>query len=80
MYANSWPSLFIGARGTFSPLHIDSFNSNFWMFVVEGEKQWTLFSRDEMHLLHPFWFAGSINPIFSADLHNPDFGKYPALQ
>lgn len=38
LYRDSWPSLFIGAAGSRSPLHVDSFASHFWMLLTEGVK------------------------------------------
>ena len=37
-YQHSWPSLFIGAKGTQSDLHIDSGGTNFWLYLLSGTK------------------------------------------
>jgi len=39
-YRDLWPSLFIGVNGTYGGLHRDVFGSSFWMYVIEGEKEW----------------------------------------
>jgi len=40
MYKDTWPSLFVGAKGTYSDLHIDAFQSNFWMGLMQYHQQW----------------------------------------
>ncbi|CAD7928610.1 unnamed protein product [Amoebophrya sp. A120] len=47
------PSLFLGNTGTKTALHVDPWPTNFWCYLVEGEKKWTLFHPDDAHLLHP---------------------------
>eukprot|EP00392_Amoebophrya_sp_AT5.2_P003780 g3785.t1 len=47
------PSLFLGNKGSKTALHIDPWPTNFWCYLVEGEKKWTLFHPDDAHLLHP---------------------------
>ena len=37
---DDWPSLFVGARGTRSGVHVDPFESNFWMMMIKGRKRW----------------------------------------
>jgi len=37
LYADSWPSLFVGPIHSGGGLHIDSFGSNFWMAVLRSE-------------------------------------------
>eukprot|EP00937_MAST-01D_sp_MAST-1D-sp2_P000829 g829.t1 len=39
-YRDAWPSLFVGAAGTFGALHRDVFGSAFWQYVIEGKKEW----------------------------------------
>lgn len=51
--ANNTPSLFIGAQGTRTSLHIDQLSSNFWMLVCEGRKHWTTFHPEDTELLSP---------------------------
>ena len=42
---NHWPSLFLGSGDTESGIHVDNFNSNFLMYLVEGKKHWKVFER-----------------------------------
>ena len=50
-YADSWPSLFVGKKGSNSKLHIDSGATGFFMYLIEGRKRWMVYSRDErVHL------------------------------
>mmetsp|Transcript_95868 Transcript_95868/g.150833 ORF Transcript_95868/g.150833 Transcript_95868/m.150833 type:complete len:695 (+) Transcript_95868:47-2131(+) len=51
--ANKTPSLFIGAKGTRSCLHIDQLCSNFWMFLSHGKKHWITFHPDDVEFLSP---------------------------
>ena len=51
-YQHSWPSLFIGANGTESKLHIDSGGTNFWLYLLEGEKEWRFFDRKYIPYLY----------------------------
>eukprot|EP01127_Copromyxa_protea_P018029 TRINITY_DN5587_c0_g2_i2.p1 TRINITY_DN5587_c0_g2~~TRINITY_DN5587_c0_g2_i2.p1 ORF type:complete len:270 (-),score=49.29 TRINITY_DN5587_c0_g2_i2:506-1315(-) len=37
-FSSDWPSLFIGPQGSQSGLHVDSFGTNFWMFLMEGKR------------------------------------------
>jgi len=59
--ADSWPSLLVGEKGSGSGLHIDSHATHFWMYLVQGRKQWKIFSRDDVSLLEPnfFWSGGA---------------------
>lgn len=49
------PSLFVGAKGSRSTLHIDQLASNFYMFLAEGAKHWTCFHRDDAEQLSYDW-------------------------
>ena len=51
-YENSWPSLFIGANGTESLLHIDSGETNFWMYLLSGVKRWRFWDREQAFNLY----------------------------
>jgi len=46
-FSRSWPSLFVGAAGTRSSLHIDQWVGHFWMAQLQGEKLWTIFHPDD---------------------------------
>ncbi len=58
-YRNYWPSLFAGAPGTRSELHIDAWCSNFWMTQLRGRKQWILFPRNQTARLYRDTFTGA---------------------
>ena len=59
-WSTSWPSLFVGAAGTASSLHVDMWHSHFWMVMVKGRKRWTLFHPDDTHLLAPEWASDAL--------------------
>jgi len=63
LYRQSWPSLFLGPKGTKSGLHIDAFGSHFWMYLISGVKKWTFY---------PPRAAGDLSPSFS-DSMDPTF-------
>eukprot|EP00756_Hemistasia_phaeocysticola_P063955 Hpha_TRINITY_DN7418_c0_g1::TRINITY_DN7418_c0_g1_i1::g.95955::m.95955/K11323/JMJD6; histone arginine demethylase JMJD6 len=63
-FDNSWPTLFIGAAGTESSLHVDQWYGHFWMTVISGRKHWTIFHPDDAHLLGAFTLPGRVNPSF----------------
>jgi hypothetical protein len=48
LYHDSWPSLFVAAKGTHGGLHIDAFGSHFWMYLVSGGKRWTFYPADQV--------------------------------
>jgi len=52
-FDRSWPTLFIGAKGTHSRLHVDQWHGHFWMTVVSGSKHWSVWHPDDAHLLSP---------------------------
>jgi hypothetical protein len=64
LYKDSWPSLFIGPKNSLSSLHVDTFGSNFWMFLIHGRKKWRFYSPDDLCALSPM-FPSSFEPVFS---------------
>jgi hypothetical protein len=52
-YSHSWPSLFVGPRGSKSDLHVDAVGTHFWQAVVHGTKFWRIFPRDHAPFLYP---------------------------
>lgn len=46
-YRDVWPSLFMGVHGTYGSIHRDVFGSAFWMFVIEGAKEWHIVNSVE---------------------------------
>ena len=76
-YLRSWPTAFVGARGTTSPVHVDRWHSHFWMVQVAGRKRWTIWPESDMPLLRPSWARGTLDPEFPAFgelLQCPDAG------
>lgn len=63
--------MFIGAKGTHSNTHVDRWKGHFWMFMLEGTKEWTIFPEDEMCLLSPS-FGDKFDPSFP---HLPELVK-----
>lgn len=73
-YRHAWPSLFIGAAGTESRMHIDSGGTNFWLYLLSGRKEWRFYSRKDLinigmrpasaHFTHdPFQPNSAKNPL-----------------
>ncbi|CAN0330004.1 unnamed protein product [Pylaiella littoralis] len=77
-YTDSWPSLFVGPKGSKSDTHVDSFGSHFWMALLEGKKRWILYPKEEAPLLYPVWPEGCHDPVFEADSNRPDAVRTPA--
>ena len=63
-FSHAWPTLFLGARGTRSTLHLDQWHGHFWMYCLFGCKRWTLFHPDDIPLLYPDWSHGGVHPRF----------------
>jgi histone arginine demethylase JMJD6 len=61
----SW--LYIGAKGTFSRLHLDIWNTSAWNAVITGAKLWLFYPPDNQQYL----YNGAVNPFF------PDLDKFP---
>jgi len=64
LYRDTWPSLFIGAKGTYSELHVDTFHSNFWMGLMQGRKKWTFFKAEDAPYLQPQYLSPNLDPTF----------------
>mmetsp|Transcript_27228 Transcript_27228/g.59176 ORF Transcript_27228/g.59176 Transcript_27228/m.59176 type:complete len:742 (-) Transcript_27228:166-2391(-) len=63
-FSRSWPTLFIGAADSQSRLHVDQWHGHFWMHMISGRKQWTIFHPDDSHLLKPTVAEGRHHPSF----------------
>lgn len=48
------------------------------MALLEGKKRWLLYPKEEAPLLYPIWPEGCHDPVFEADLDNPDATRTPA--
>mmetsp|Transcript_22013 Transcript_22013/g.53273 ORF Transcript_22013/g.53273 Transcript_22013/m.53273 type:complete len:495 (-) Transcript_22013:80-1564(-) len=46
-YRDVWPSLFIAIDGGYGGTHRDVFGSGFWMYVMEGAKEWVIVDSTE---------------------------------
>jgi len=73
-YQHSWPSLFIGAKGTESALHVDSGGTNFWMYLIEGQKEWRFYDLAG----HLDLYSDGMSK-YDVDPFNPDVEKHPLL-
>ncbi|CAB9514273.1 HSPB1-associated protein 1 [Seminavis robusta] len=51
-YARTWPSLFIGKKGSNSKVHVDSGASGFFMYLVSGRKRWVVYHPSERPFLY----------------------------
>ena len=51
-YASSWPSLFIGKKGSNSKIHVDSGATGFFMYLVSGRKRWIITQPSERPFLY----------------------------
>jgi hypothetical protein len=76
-YKNSWPSLFVGPAKSRSEMHIDSYGTHFYMALIHGKKDWTLFSRESVPFLYPIHCPSGLDPIFQVDIANPDMNEFP---
>lgn len=63
----SW--LYIGARRSQSPLHIDMWNTSAWNVVLKGRKLWLFFPPSQEELL----YEGKVNPFYPDDVQYPKF-------
>ena len=61
----SW--LYIGATNTFSPLHLDVWDTSAWNAVISGTKLWMFYPAAQS----PFLYDGAVNPF------EPNYEKYP---
>jgi len=63
-YQDSWPSLFVGRKGSNSKLHIDSGATGFWMYLVSGRKRWIVYDEAE----RPYLYERIERASFMADV------------
>jgi len=76
-YQHSWPSLFIGSELTESAMHIDSGETNFWMYLLSGRKEWRFYRRCDLINLYP---SPKRAVHFFPDIFRPEHGHYPLLK
>ncbi|RPD66157.1 Clavaminate synthase-like protein, partial [Lentinus tigrinus ALCF2SS1-6] len=67
--------VYVGAAGTFTPLHRDVYTSYSWSTNVCGHKRWWLFPPDQTHLL--FRKGGEEHLETAYDVRNVDSNQYP---
>eukprot|EP00941_MAST-03F_sp_MAST-3F-sp1_P000137 g137.t1 len=75
-YQGSWPSLFIGANGTESAMHVDSGATNFWLYLLSGKKEWVLYDRDEIPMLNSVRYT----PRFEVNAFTSSVEDFPLLR
>ena len=51
-FAGTWPSLFVGKKGSNSKIHVDSGASGFFMYLVSGRKRWIVTKPAERPFLY----------------------------
>ena len=75
---NNLEIFFGGPGGRFPYLHYDVMHLHAWITQLHGEKEFTLYSPDQVDLLYP----RSDLPWQSAirNHHNPDFERYPLFR
>jgi len=74
-YQHSWPSLFIGANGTQSDMHVDSGGTNFWLYLLSGKKEWRFYPQDD--IINLYEIPETVK--YYADPFEPDVQKYPLM-
>lgn len=72
-YEHGWPSMFIGGKGTESKVHIDSGGTNFWLYLISGEKKWRIFDK----LSIPNMYMKPASQHFHVDPFHPDINEFP---
>jgi Cupin-like domain len=69
-YFDNFSWLFIGPKGTVSPLHVDLFGTHAWLAQLEGRKHFLLFSPEDAGFL----YEGQV------DLFHPDLERFPLIE
>lgn len=54
-------------------MHVDSFGSHFWMFLVSGTKRWHIYPPT----MRPYLYEDRAAQIFEVDSFDLDIAKYP---
>lgn len=75
-YLKDFPYMFFGAAGSDVRLHYDIDLSNVFITQFGGTKRFVLFDQEQSKYLYKIPFTTHS----AADLMDPDFEKYPALQ
>ena len=74
-YQHTWPSLFIGANGTQSDMHVDSGGTNFWLYLLSGKKEWRFYAQDDAINLYGIPETSKYN----VDPFEPNVRDYPLM-
>jgi histone arginine demethylase JMJD6 len=76
-----WRWMFIGGRGTGTPLHVDTWLTSAWNGVVCGRKKWLFYSPDQRPLLYDGDTEPDTRPLpsypITVDAFDPDLARYP---
>ena len=75
-YRDYWPSLFVGGGGTGSEMHVDAWCSHFWMLLVSGSKQWTIFPKQDAAPLHRNFFTATFRLNSTASAAPPPMRQW----
>ncbi|KAK4437293.1 2-oxoglutarate and iron-dependent oxygenase JMJD4 [Sesamum alatum] len=69
--------VYMGAKGTWTPLHADVFRSYSWSANICGRKHWYFLSPDQHHLVHDRYMKTSVYDIFEdvCKMKYPGFEK-----
>ncbi|KAL2243690.1 UNVERIFIED_CONTAM: 2-oxoglutarate and iron-dependent oxygenase JMJD4 [Sesamum indicum] len=69
--------VYMGAKGTWTPLHADVFRSYSWSANICGRKHWYFLSPDQHHLVHDRYMKSSVYDIFEdvSKMKYPGFEK-----
>lgn len=69
-YLRGFSWIFIGPKGTLSPLHVDLFGTHAWLAQLQGRKHFLLFPPGDA----PYLYNGA------PDFYAPDLERYPLLE
>ncbi|OCH91721.1 Clavaminate synthase-like protein [Obba rivulosa] len=76
--ADDFRFVYVGARGTFTPLHRDVYTSYSWSTNVCGRKRWWLFPPEQTRLL--VRKGGEEHAEVAYDVRRVDAGEFPEIR
>jgi len=76
VFREAWPSLFVAPGSTGGKLHVDTLGTNFWQLVIEGQKTWVFFERQDGPLLSPDY----LEKDWGFDAMRPNYTRFPAAR
>jgi hypothetical protein len=65
-----YPRIFIGPKGSITPLHLDVWGTHAWLTQLVGRKRWILFPPDQRPLLYDH----------QVDPNRPDYQRFPLFR